>query len=115
MCHFAEKFGTTRSKHFSSSPLTGIMFSSYSLNVTLSPSLLYRILFPYITGHKRQLVTISVNIYVFSFFRQSHPEMDIAATPITPTPTTPTTPLGTTPPSLDSELYTLSYFSFRET
>lgn len=37
--------------------------------------------------------------------QQSHPEIDIAATPATPTPTTPTTPLGTTPPSLDSKTH----------
>lgn len=42
-------------------------------------------------------------------FPQSHPEIDIAATPTTTTPTTPTTPLGTTPPSLDSKPYT-EYF-----
>lgn len=53
------------------------------------------------------------------FPQQSHPEIEIAATPTTPTATTPTTPLGTTPPSLDSEfsvnlktkvLYLCKYF-----
>lgn len=34
---------------------------------------------------------------------QSHPEIDMAATPAAPVPASPTTPLGTTPPSLDCE------------
>uniref|UniRef100_A0A671TNV2 Armadillo like helical domain containing 3 n=1 Tax=Sparus aurata TaxID=8175 RepID=A0A671TNV2_SPAAU len=44
---------------------------------------------------------VHLNRNFITVLAQSHPEMDIAATPITPTPTTPTTPLGTTPPSLD--------------
>uniref|UniRef100_A0A671TMF0 Armadillo like helical domain containing 3 n=1 Tax=Sparus aurata TaxID=8175 RepID=A0A671TMF0_SPAAU len=45
---------------------------------------------------------VHLNRNFITVLAQSHPEMDIAATPITPTPTTPTTPLGTTPPSLDN-------------
>uniref|UniRef100_A0A7N8Y3M5 Armadillo like helical domain containing 3 n=1 Tax=Mastacembelus armatus TaxID=205130 RepID=A0A7N8Y3M5_9TELE len=44
---------------------------------------------------------VHLNRNFITVLAQSHPEIDIAATPITPTPTTPTTPLGTTPPSLD--------------
>uniref|UniRef100_A0A665V4M2 Armadillo-like helical domain-containing protein n=1 Tax=Echeneis naucrates TaxID=173247 RepID=A0A665V4M2_ECHNA len=44
---------------------------------------------------------VHLNRNFITVLAQSHPEMDIAATPMTPTPTTPTTPLGTTPPSLD--------------
>ncbi|KAK5616218.1 hypothetical protein CRENBAI_015692 [Crenichthys baileyi] len=44
---------------------------------------------------------IHLNRNFITVLAQSHPEVDIAATPTTPTPTTPTTPLGTTPPSLD--------------
>ncbi|KAF7216367.1 armadillo-like helical domain-containing protein 3 [Nothobranchius furzeri] len=44
---------------------------------------------------------VHLNRNFITVLAQSHPEMDIAATPPTPTPTTPTTPLGTTPPSLD--------------
>uniref|UniRef100_A0A8C6NHY7 Armadillo like helical domain containing 3 n=1 Tax=Nothobranchius furzeri TaxID=105023 RepID=A0A8C6NHY7_NOTFU len=45
---------------------------------------------------------VHLNRNFITVLAQSHPEMDIAATPPTPTPTTPTTPLGTTPPSLDN-------------
>uniref|UniRef100_A0A7N8XZY5 Armadillo like helical domain containing 3 n=1 Tax=Mastacembelus armatus TaxID=205130 RepID=A0A7N8XZY5_9TELE len=45
---------------------------------------------------------VHLNRNFITVLAQSHPEIDIAATPITPTPTTPTTPLGTTPPSLDN-------------
>uniref|UniRef100_A0A3Q3IPA2 Armadillo-like helical domain-containing protein n=1 Tax=Monopterus albus TaxID=43700 RepID=A0A3Q3IPA2_MONAL len=44
---------------------------------------------------------VHLNRNFITVLAQSHPEIDIAATPATPTPTTPTTPLGTTPPSLD--------------
>ncbi|KAG7223820.1 hypothetical protein INR49_026503 [Caranx melampygus] len=44
---------------------------------------------------------VHLNRNFITVLAQSHPEIDIAATPTTPTPTTPTTPLGTTPPSLD--------------
>ncbi|XP_047434715.1 armadillo-like helical domain-containing protein 3 [Mugil cephalus] len=44
---------------------------------------------------------VHLNRNFITVLAQSHPEIEIAATPITPTPTTPTTPLGTTPPSLD--------------
>lgn len=61
-------------------------------------------------GHKGQLFTINDIAYVLTVFQQSHPEIDIAVTPTTPTPTTPTSPLGTTPPSLDSKTYTFFCF-----
>ncbi|XP_037546167.1 armadillo-like helical domain-containing protein 3 [Nematolebias whitei] len=44
---------------------------------------------------------VHLNRNFITVLAQSHPEIDIAATPVTPTPTTPTTPLGTTPPALD--------------
>ncbi|XP_047222470.1 armadillo-like helical domain-containing protein 3 isoform X2 [Girardinichthys multiradiatus] len=44
---------------------------------------------------------VHLNRNFITVLAQSHPEIDIAVTPTTPTPTTPTTPLGTTPPSLD--------------
>uniref|UniRef100_A0A3P9BMF1 Armadillo like helical domain containing 3 n=1 Tax=Maylandia zebra TaxID=106582 RepID=A0A3P9BMF1_9CICH len=44
---------------------------------------------------------VHLNRNFITVLAQSHPEIDIAATPTTTTPTTPTTPLGTTPPSLD--------------
>lgn len=44
---------------------------------------------------------VHLNRNFITVLAQSHPEIDIAATQVTPTPTTPTTPLGTTPPSLD--------------
>ncbi|PWA16926.1 hypothetical protein CCH79_00012716 [Gambusia affinis] len=44
---------------------------------------------------------VHLNRNFITVLAQSHPEIDIAVTPSTPTPTTPTTPLGTTPPSLD--------------
>nr|CAG6019250.1 unnamed protein product [Menidia menidia] len=44
---------------------------------------------------------VHLNRNFITVLAQSHPEIDIAATPPVPTPTTPTTPLGTTPPSLD--------------
>ncbi|CAG5929120.1 unnamed protein product [Menidia menidia] len=44
---------------------------------------------------------VHLNRNFITVLAQSHPEIDIAATPAVPTPTTPTTPLGTTPPSLD--------------
>ncbi|KAE8300895.1 hypothetical protein D5F01_LYC01044 [Larimichthys crocea] len=44
---------------------------------------------------------VHLNRNFITVLAQSHPEIDIATTPTTPTPTTPTTPLGTTPPSLD--------------
>ncbi|XP_060719399.1 armadillo-like helical domain-containing protein 3 [Tachysurus vachellii] len=44
---------------------------------------------------------VHLNRNFITVLAQSHPEIDIATTPITPTPTTPTTLLGTTPPSLD--------------
>ncbi|KAF4073334.1 hypothetical protein AMELA_G00257610 [Ameiurus melas] len=45
---------------------------------------------------------VHLNRNFITVLAQSHPEIDIATTPLTPTPTTPTTPLGTTPPSLDA-------------
>uniref|UniRef100_A0A4W6CFF7 Armadillo like helical domain containing 3 n=1 Tax=Lates calcarifer TaxID=8187 RepID=A0A4W6CFF7_LATCA len=45
---------------------------------------------------------VHLNRNFITVLAQSHPEIDIAVTPTTPTPTTPTTPLGTTPPSLDN-------------
>ncbi|XP_075895036.1 armadillo-like helical domain-containing protein 3 isoform X2 [Nelusetta ayraudi] len=44
---------------------------------------------------------VHLNRNFITVLAQSHPEIEIPATPTTPTPTTPTTPLGTTPPSLD--------------
>uniref|UniRef100_A0A672FFI9 Armadillo-like helical domain-containing protein n=1 Tax=Salarias fasciatus TaxID=181472 RepID=A0A672FFI9_SALFA len=44
---------------------------------------------------------VHLNRNFITVLAQSHPEIEIAASPTTPTPTTPTTPLGTTPPSLD--------------
>uniref|UniRef100_A0A7N6B3G6 Armadillo-like helical domain-containing protein n=1 Tax=Anabas testudineus TaxID=64144 RepID=A0A7N6B3G6_ANATE len=44
---------------------------------------------------------VHLNRNFITVLAQSHPEIDIAATPTIPSPTTPTTPLGTTPPSLD--------------
>lgn len=37
---------------------------------------------------------------------QSHPEMGLVTTPVSPAPTTPATPLGTTPPSSDGKSIT---------
>lgn len=34
---------------------------------------------------------------------QSHPEIGLVTTPVSPAPTTPATPLGTTPPSSDGK------------
>uniref|UniRef100_A0A672FFH4 Armadillo-like helical domain-containing protein n=1 Tax=Salarias fasciatus TaxID=181472 RepID=A0A672FFH4_SALFA len=45
---------------------------------------------------------VHLNRNFITVLAQSHPEIEIAASPTTPTPTTPTTPLGTTPPSLDN-------------
>uniref|UniRef100_A0A7N6AF44 Armadillo-like helical domain-containing protein n=1 Tax=Anabas testudineus TaxID=64144 RepID=A0A7N6AF44_ANATE len=45
---------------------------------------------------------VHLNRNFITVLAQSHPEIDIAATPTIPSPTTPTTPLGTTPPSLDN-------------
>lgn len=42
------------------------------------------------------------------FLFQSHPEMGLVTTPVSPAPTTPATPLGTTPPSSDGKL-TISF------
>ncbi|KAK2816596.1 hypothetical protein Q7C36_022867 [Tachysurus vachellii] len=44
---------------------------------------------------------VHLNRNFITVLAQSHPEIDIATTPIMPTPTTSITPLGTTPPSLD--------------
>uniref|UniRef100_A0A8C5EDR4 Armadillo-like helical domain-containing protein n=1 Tax=Gouania willdenowi TaxID=441366 RepID=A0A8C5EDR4_GOUWI len=44
---------------------------------------------------------VLLNRNFITVLAQSHPEIDIAATPTPTNPTTPTTPLGTTPPSLD--------------
>uniref|UniRef100_A0A674BFB4 Armadillo like helical domain containing 3 n=1 Tax=Salmo trutta TaxID=8032 RepID=A0A674BFB4_SALTR len=44
---------------------------------------------------------VHLNRNFITVLAQSHPEIDIPTTPITPVLTTPTTPLGTTPPSMD--------------
>uniref|UniRef100_A0A8K9VBN6 Armadillo like helical domain containing 3 n=1 Tax=Oncorhynchus mykiss TaxID=8022 RepID=A0A8K9VBN6_ONCMY len=44
---------------------------------------------------------VHLNRNFITVLAQSHPEIDIPTTPITPVPTTPTTPLGTTPLSMD--------------
>ncbi|XP_076879433.1 armadillo-like helical domain-containing protein 3 [Brachyhypopomus gauderio] len=44
---------------------------------------------------------VHLNRNFITVLAQSHPEIDLAATPAPPTPTTPVSPLGTTPPSLD--------------
>uniref|UniRef100_A0A4W5LEP8 Armadillo like helical domain containing 3 n=1 Tax=Hucho hucho TaxID=62062 RepID=A0A4W5LEP8_9TELE len=44
---------------------------------------------------------VHLNRNFITVLAQSHPEIDIPITPITPVLTTPTTPLGTTPPSMD--------------
>uniref|UniRef100_A0A8K9XY75 Armadillo like helical domain containing 3 n=1 Tax=Oncorhynchus mykiss TaxID=8022 RepID=A0A8K9XY75_ONCMY len=45
---------------------------------------------------------VHLNRNFITVLAQSHPEIDIPTTPITPVPTTPTTPLGTTPLSMDN-------------
>ncbi|XP_059904257.1 armadillo-like helical domain-containing protein 3 [Gadus macrocephalus] len=44
---------------------------------------------------------VHLNRNFITVLAQSHPEIDMGVTSITPSPTTPTTPLGTSPPSLD--------------
>uniref|UniRef100_A0AAR2LL48 Armadillo-like helical domain-containing protein n=1 Tax=Pygocentrus nattereri TaxID=42514 RepID=A0AAR2LL48_PYGNA len=44
---------------------------------------------------------VHLNRNFITVLAQSHPEIDMAATPVSTLPATPTTPLGTTPPSLD--------------
>uniref|UniRef100_A0A8C7IBM6 Armadillo like helical domain containing 3 n=1 Tax=Oncorhynchus kisutch TaxID=8019 RepID=A0A8C7IBM6_ONCKI len=44
---------------------------------------------------------VHLNRNFITVLAQSHPEIDIPTSPITPVPTTPTTPLGTTPLSMD--------------
>uniref|UniRef100_A0A671RBZ8 Armadillo-like helical domain-containing protein n=1 Tax=Sinocyclocheilus anshuiensis TaxID=1608454 RepID=A0A671RBZ8_9TELE len=48
---------------------------------------------------------VHLNRNFITVLAQSHPEIEMATTPATPVPASPTTPLGTTPPSLDSELF----------
>ncbi|CAL8388291.1 unnamed protein product [Arctogadus glacialis] len=45
---------------------------------------------------------VHLNRNFITVLAQSHPEIDMGVTSITPSPTTPTTPLGTSPPSLDA-------------
>lgn len=94
-------FCTANSKHSSSHSFLFVLICVFS-PTSIFPNTLQ--------DNKGQLLTISDISYVLFVFQQSHPEIDIAVTPTTPTPTTPTTPLGTTPPSLDSKPYTFSYF-----
>uniref|UniRef100_A0A8C5FD10 Armadillo-like helical domain-containing protein n=1 Tax=Gadus morhua TaxID=8049 RepID=A0A8C5FD10_GADMO len=44
---------------------------------------------------------VHLNRNFITVLAQSHPEIDMGVTSISPSPTTPTTPLGTSPPSLD--------------
>ncbi|MBN3321901.1 ARMD3 protein, partial [Atractosteus spatula] len=44
---------------------------------------------------------VHLNRNFITVLAQSHPEIGMLSSPVTPVPTTPTTPLGTTPPSLD--------------
>ncbi|XP_004631518.1 UPF0668 protein C10orf76 homolog isoform X2 [Octodon degus] len=44
---------------------------------------------------------VHLNRNFITVLAQSHPEMGLVTTPVSPTPTTPVTPLGTTPPSSD--------------
>uniref|UniRef100_A0A8I6A824 Armadillo-like helical domain containing 3 n=1 Tax=Rattus norvegicus TaxID=10116 RepID=A0A8I6A824_RAT len=44
---------------------------------------------------------VHLNRNFITVLAQSHPEMGLVTTPVSPTPTTPATPLGTTPPSSD--------------
>ncbi|XP_056443098.1 armadillo-like helical domain-containing protein 3 [Gadus chalcogrammus] len=45
---------------------------------------------------------VHLNRNFITVLAQSHPEIDMGVTSITPSPTTPPTPLGTSPPSLDA-------------
>ncbi|CAL8269443.1 unnamed protein product [Gadus morhua 'NCC'] len=45
---------------------------------------------------------VHLNRNFITVLAQSHPEIDMGVTSISPSPTTPTTPLGTSPPSLDA-------------
>ncbi|CAL8358589.1 unnamed protein product [Boreogadus saida] len=45
---------------------------------------------------------VHLNRNFITVLAQSHPEIDMGVTSITPSPPTPTTPLGTSPPSLDA-------------
>ncbi|EDL94328.1 rCG57700, isoform CRA_b, partial [Rattus norvegicus] len=49
---------------------------------------------------------VHLNRNFITVLAQSHPEMGLVTTPVSPTPTTPATPLGTTPPSSDGEATT---------
>ncbi|XP_012624924.1 armadillo-like helical domain-containing protein 3 isoform X2 [Microcebus murinus] len=46
---------------------------------------------------------VHLNRNFITVLAQSHPEMGLVTTPVSPAPTTPATPLGTTPPSSDDE------------
>ncbi|XP_063637154.1 armadillo-like helical domain-containing protein 3 isoform X6 [Pan troglodytes] len=46
---------------------------------------------------------VHLNRNFITVLAQSHPEMGLVTTPVSPAPTTPVTPLGTTPPSSDDE------------
>nr|XP_055107160.1 armadillo-like helical domain-containing protein 3 isoform X4 [Symphalangus syndactylus] len=46
---------------------------------------------------------VHLNRNFITVLAQSHPEMGLLTTPVSPAPTTPVTPLGTTPPSSDDE------------
>ncbi|XP_068954894.1 armadillo-like helical domain-containing protein 3 isoform X2 [Petaurus breviceps papuanus] len=46
---------------------------------------------------------VHLNRNFITVLAQSHPEMGLVTTPVSPVPTTPATPLGTTPPSSDDE------------
>ncbi|XP_063100471.1 armadillo-like helical domain-containing protein 3 isoform X3 [Cavia porcellus] len=46
---------------------------------------------------------VHLNRNFITVLAQSHPEMGLVTTPVSPSPTTPVTPLGTTPPSSDDE------------
>nr|XP_055208763.1 armadillo-like helical domain-containing protein 3 isoform X3 [Gorilla gorilla gorilla] len=46
---------------------------------------------------------VHLNRNFITVLAQSHPEMGLVTSPVSPAPTTPVTPLGTTPPSSDDE------------
>uniref|UniRef100_A0A8C2RH77 Armadillo-like helical domain-containing protein n=1 Tax=Capra hircus TaxID=9925 RepID=A0A8C2RH77_CAPHI len=49
---------------------------------------------------------VHLNRNFITVLAQSHPEMGLVTTPVSPAPTTPATPLGTTPPSSDGKSIT---------
>lgn len=53
---------------------------------------------------------VHLNRNFITVLAQSHPEMGLVTTPVSPAPTTPATPLGTTPPSSDGKPITSSVF-----